>query len=121
MRFCKYCKKNKQIDDFQKNNKTLVRCIDCRNKSKQWKDKNKERIKLYNKCYRNKELHKWEEIKNNNNITDNVKGKPSNHRVLHETENNVVGKKCCNCKKWNPLNSYNFSSQHFSNYPNVGY
>ena len=60
-----------------------------------------------------KENIDWNTIKNENNITDNVKGFPSPHRTLHETIDGVTGKKCCTCKEWKPLTNYNFSCSHW--------
>jgi transcription elongation factor Elf1 len=55
----------------------------------------------------------WNTIKNENNITDKVKGYPSPHRTVHETINGITGKKCCTCKTWHPLTDYNKSSGHW--------
>ena len=55
----------------------------------------------------------WKTIKNENNITDNVKGVPSPHRILHETIDGIIGKKCCCCKEWTPLTNFNKSSSHW--------
>jgi len=56
---------------------------------------------------------KWEEIKTDNNYVEKCKGQPSNHRVLHETIDNIIGKKCCKCKEWTPLDGYNYSKSHW--------
>lgn len=55
----------------------------------------------------------WNDIKKENGITDNVKGVPSQHRVLHETVNEIIGKKCCTCKEWKPLTNYNKCKTHW--------
>jgi predicted XRE-type DNA-binding protein len=60
-----------------------------------------------------KKINNWETIKKENGITDNVKGGPSQHRVLHETVNEIVGKNCCTCKEWKPLTNYNKSKTHW--------
>lgn len=70
-----------------------------------------------------KEIYKstvpeWEEIKKEQNIIDKCKGQPSNHRILHETINDVIGKKCCSCKEWKALTDYNYSKSHWDNLRN---
>ena len=60
----------------------------------------------------------WEEIKQENNIKNKCKGQPSSHRILHETVEGVIGKKCCTCKSWEPLTEYNFSKSHWDNLRN---
>lgn len=179
MENCKKCKKDKSIDLFCENNKQFKTCIDCRNTSRNWREKNKEVVSLYNKSYNEKkadnteinyvyakkadsedewtkfesqldaakklgvyaaniskvingglkttggyifkqetEIYKanevsWEEIKKENNIENKCKGQPSINRTLHETIEGVIGKKCCKCKKWQPLTEYNNSSLHW--------
>lgn len=110
---CTGCRKEKEEKEFIKNEKILVKCIDCRAKLKKWKDNNKQRIKLYNEAYRNNTVENWEKIKQENKIIDNVIGQPSNNRILHEKINNVDGKKCCKCKEWQPLTNYNFAKNHW--------
>ena len=113
MKKCNGCRKEKEYEEFRKNTKLLVKCSECRENAKEWKDKNKQRIKLYNEAYRNNNTEKWTEIKKENEITDNVIGQPSNHRTLHETIDDIIGKKCCTCKEWQPLTSYNFQKNHW--------
>lgn len=55
----------------------------------------------------------WKDIKEENNIVDKCKGQPSNNRILHETIDGIVGKKCCKCKNWNTLTEYNYSKSHW--------
>ncbi len=55
----------------------------------------------------------WKEVKEENNIINKCKGQPSNHRILHETVNGIVGKKCCKCKTWKALTEYNKSKSHW--------
>jgi hypothetical protein len=53
MKKCTRCRKDKEPTEFINNNKELRTCIDCRTKlqkyTKNWKEKNKETISLYNK------------------------------------------------------------------------
>lgn len=185
MTTCPCCRKEKDATDFKKGEKTMKKCIDCRNQAKEWRDNNKERISLYNKMtvknqnneketktiiYAKKtnedtwkeydtqlaaatalNLHtpninkvikghlkttggyefkietiskqkgetlSWDQIKQTNNIIENVKGKPSKHRILHETRNDIVGKCCCNCKEWKELTQYNNTENHWDNLRN---
>ena len=46
---CSGCKKEKEVINFTKGEKILKKCLECREKTKKWKDNNKERISLYNK------------------------------------------------------------------------
>lgn len=110
---CSGCRKEKSLEFFTKKDKILKKCIDCRNINKEWKDKNKERVRLYNEAYRNNNVENWKKIKEENKILDNVIGQPSNHRILHETIDNIIGKKCCTCKEWNPLINFNYSKNHW--------
>lgn len=55
----------------------------------------------------------WNEVKEENNIIDKCKGQPSNHRILHETIDGIIGKKCCKCKHWKSLTDYNYSKSHW--------
>jgi len=55
----------------------------------------------------------WEEIKVENNYEENVKGKPSPKRTLHKTVDNLIGKNCCTCKEWKPLDEYNVATKHW--------
>jgi hypothetical protein len=184
MNKCNKCSKEKLIDFFCENNKQFKTCIDCRNQSRKWREKNKETVSLYNKLCNEKktnntekiyiysrkynsddewlkfesqleaanklgvyaanvnkvingtlkttggyefkkenEIYKaketnWEEIKKENNIENKCKGQPSIHRILHETVEGVIGKKCCTCKSWEPLTEYNFSKSHWDNLRN---
>jgi hypothetical protein len=113
MNKCTGCRKEHTLEHFMKNNKLLKKCIKCRTENKIWKENNKERIFLYNNLYRHNKTDKWKEIKEQNNIKDIVKGKPSKYRVLHETIENIIGKKCCSCKNWTPLDNYNYSKNHW--------
>jgi hypothetical protein len=61
------------------------------------------------------EKNDWENVKQENNIINKCKGQPSIHRTLHETINEVIGKKCCSCKLWIPLTDYNYSKSHWDN------
>jgi len=69
-------------------------------------------FKIVEEEYEKKNLN-WKTIKQEKNIIDKVKGFPSQHRVLHEIINDIIGKKCCTCKKWNPLTNYNKSKTHW--------
>lgn len=55
----------------------------------------------------------WDQIKQENGIENQCKGKPSKRRVLHETIDGVEGKNCCTCKQWKPLDEYNYASSHW--------
>jgi hypothetical protein len=179
MNKCNKCKKDKLIDLFCENNKQFKTCIDCRNQSREWREKNKETVSLYNKLCNEKksnniekiyiysrkynsndewlrfksqleaakflglyatnvnkvingtlkttggyefkketEIYKaketnWGEIKKENNIKNKCRGQPSIHRILHETVEGIIGKKCCKCKLWKSLTEYNLSNSHW--------
>lgn len=63
---CKNCKHTREISsiDMKKNGELFINCSKCRNKSKEWRQLNTERIKSYNQLYLNdnkdrlNELHK---------------------------------------------------------------
>jgi len=176
---CNKCKKNKELTCFCENNKQYKTCLDCRQKCREWREKNKESVSLYNKNYNekkidnteikifyarkansndewqkfysqvelanqlnfhssnickvlngelkttggyeiksDKEIYKstgpdWEKVKEENNIVDKCKGQPSSKRTLHETIDNIIGKKCCTCQDWKPLNNYNNCKNHW--------
>lgn len=57
----------------------------------------------------------WEEYKKEHGIINPCKGKPSNHRTLHEVIDGVTGKKCCTCKEWKKLEDYNYDKSHWDN------
>jgi hypothetical protein len=61
------------------------------------------------------EYKEWDEIKTENDIKNNCKGVPSQHRILHEEKEGVMGKQCCKCKKWNPLTDFNKCKSHWDN------
>jgi hypothetical protein len=76
---------------------------------------------IFKKDYEQKikeETKTWEEIKKDNNIIEKCKGQASIHRILHEEIDNTIGKKCCTCKSWKPLNEYNKSKSHWDNLRN---
>lgn len=71
-----------------------------------------------NEVKRQKILQKtnWTEIVEDKGYTT-VKGSPSPNRIQHEIKDDVIGKKCCTCKKWKPLNSgYNNCSNHWDGF-----
>lgn len=70
-------------------------------------------FKIENITATKKDIPSWEQIKKDNNFGDMVKGQPSKHRVIHETIDDVIGKKCCSCKEWQPLINYNFAKNHW--------
>jgi hypothetical protein len=74
-------------------------------------------IKLEKEIYK-ANAQEWSIIKEENNIVDKCKGQPSSKRILHETLNDVIGKKCCSCKTWQPLTNYNYSKSHWDNLRN---
>ena len=179
---CSKCNKEKDESSFQVKTKTYKSCFECREQSRKWREKNKERVAEQNKftlqsknkdkkervIYARKknaveeeewlkfetqaaaakelklqtaniskvingklsqtggyifkiqevkkekeEIKTWEEIKEENNYEDLVKGKPSHKRTLHETIDSIIGKKCCNCKEWKPLEEYNSAENHW--------
>ncbi len=176
---CTRCNQEKGEEEFISKNRLLKQCLSCREKSKLWKENNKDAISLYNKTYRNNNFNikektyvyaklfdsnnewikfnsqleaarqlnlypenvnkvinghlnktggyifkiesktvvnehiDWENVKNENNIVNKCIGKPSKHRISHEIFDNVVGKKCCKCKEWNPLSNYNLCNSHW--------
>ena len=177
---CTGCRKEKEMVNFTKGEKVLKKCIDCRERAKEWKDNNRERISLYNKMSvdkRNNEketclmiyakktnedvwkeyktqleaanllklrtsninkvikghlkttggyefkienitapktnIPSWEQIKTDNDFDDMVKGQPSNHRILHEEKDNIMGKCCCTCKEWKELTDFNKAETHW--------
>ena len=59
------------------------------------------------------EIPSWEQIKKDNDFDDNVKGQPSKRRILHEENDNVMGKCCCTCKEWNALTNFNKAENHW--------
>ena len=61
---CTTCRNEKEVSQFMKGEKMLSKCNECRIKAKKWRDKNKERISIYNK-YTN-------EKKNNNKIKESM-------------------------------------------------
>lgn len=69
-------------------------------------------IKLEKEIYKSTACE-WSVIKEENNIVDKCKDQPSNKRILHEKIDEIVGKKCCSCKDWQPLSNYNFSEDHW--------
>jgi hypothetical protein len=69
-------------------------------------------IKLEKEIYK-ANAKEWSSIKEENNIVDKLKGQPSAKRILHEKVNNILGKKCCDCKTWQPLTNYNKSESHW--------
>jgi hypothetical protein len=75
-------------------------------------------FKLVKEKKEKEEIKTWEEIKQEKSYGDQIKGKPSQHRVLHETKNNIKGKICCCCKDWQPLTEFNKSSTHWDNLRN---
>ena len=176
---CSKCKKEKDESSFQVKTKTFKSCLDCREQSRKWREKNKERVSEYNKLTLQKknkdkkerviyarkkedgewlefksqaaaakelklhtanisrvlngklsqtggyvfkigevekekeEIKTWEEIKEEKNYGDLVRGQPSQKRILHENIDDVIGKKCCKCKEWKPLEEYNSAENHW--------
>lgn len=48
---CSACRKDKDIFYFTKGEKIFKKCLDCREIAQLWREKNKERVSLYNKMY----------------------------------------------------------------------
>lgn len=123
---CVRCNKEKEDNQFLgARGQPTTQCKDCRlrdqavseeraqkkrEQSKAWRAKNKERVKLYNE-HKRKQAEgfetDWNDIKEENNIQNQVIGKPSPNRKLHSHLDGVEGKSCSKCKKWKPLTSYN--------------
>ena len=179
---CSKCNKERDESSFQVKTKTYKSCFECREQSRKWREKNKERVAEYNKftlqsknkdrkervIYARKknaveeeewlkfetqaaaakelklqtaniskvingklsqtggyifkvveeetviqDIKSWEEIKEENNYEEKVKGQPSQKRTLHETMDSIIGKKCCTCKEWKPLKEYNSAKNHW--------
>lgn len=70
-------------------------------------------FKIENITATKKDIPSWEEIKKDNDFDDMVKGQPSNHRILHEEKNNIMGKCCCTCKEWKELTEFNKAESHW--------
>ncbi len=75
-------------------------------------------IKLEKEIYK-ANAKEWSSIKEENNIVDKLKGQPSVNRILHEKVNDILGKKCCDCKTWQPLTNYNKSDTHWDATSNI--
>ena len=55
MKKCNKCKKNQEIKNFINKTREYKTCLSCREITKKWRDKNKERISKYNKlCIKKK-------------------------------------------------------------------
>jgi hypothetical protein len=70
-------------------------------------------FKLVDETNEIQEVKSWDEIKKEKEYEDLIKGKPSQHRIPHETIDSVIGKKCCRCKLWKPLTDYNELKSHW--------
>ena len=55
----------------------------------------------------------WDQTKKELNFIHKQIGKPSEHRVLHEEREQIIGKVCCHCRNWKDLSSYNYSKNHW--------
>ena len=77
MNRCNNCNKDKSFDLFCGNKKQFKTCIDCRNQSRNWRNKNKEVLSLYNKLSNDKKADNTEVIyiygKKNNSIDEWIK------------------------------------------------
>jgi predicted transcriptional regulator len=62
MNTCNKCKKDKESQQFISNNKQFKTCFDCREKSRKWRETNKEIVSLYNKTQSKNKLIKTEKI-----------------------------------------------------------
>ena len=70
-------------------------------------------FKIENITAPKKVIPSWEQIKKDNDFDDMVKGQPSNHRILHEEKDNIMGKCCCTCKEWKELTEFNKAESHW--------
>lgn len=114
---CTQCRVVKPLSEFLgRNNKILKTCNGCRERSnrsrekhkevslarnREWKEKNKDRTKEYNKAKR--EGKDWSEIKKEKGIVDQ---KSTARRKPHIFINGVEYKNCSKCKKDRPLQEY---------------
>jgi len=118
---CTQCKVTREISLFiNEKNKECKTCGKCRERglksrekrsetkkeyNKEWKKKNKERVQLYNKSYR--EGKDWSVFKQEEKIVDVAKvSRKKQHLVIDD----ITGKNCSKCKEWKPLERYNKSS-----------
>ena len=120
MRKCTQCRQEREEASFLcargRERKTCERCrtrsVRSRNKHKErrrensraWREKNKERVQIYNEMYRN-DGRDWEAVKTKNNIPDSEFG-PSAHRKLHSEQNGEAGKTCSACNEWKVLKGF---------------
>lgn len=123
---CSACKVKRDISFFINDKKKECKtCEKCREKSKkshskhkeqrleynrEWRKQNKERVKIYNKSY--KEGTDWTDVKEKHDIKDSIP-KISSKRKDHIIIDDVLGKNCSACKDWKPLEKYNKCSRHW--------
>ena len=172
---CYKCRKDRDKSDFIKNGKEVKTCLSCREHARKWREKNKERISLYNKLTNSNKItektyvygkkkgagesewikydsqldaskklklyapninkvikgtlkstggyefkietetvkiakKEWKDVKQEYGITNNFESK---QKIPHQTIDGIIGKKCCTCKEWQPLSSYNNSANHW--------
>ena len=55
----------------------------------------------------------WEDVKEEHGFVNACVGQPVRHRISHEEQDSVVGKKCCTCETWRPLADYNINKDHW--------
>lgn len=116
---CTQCRIERQAEDFVgKNGKTTKTCKGCRERgmrskaknkeataerTKKWKEENRERIKEYNKSYRTGT--EWTDVKTQKGIQDK---KPSTRRKEHVFIDGVEYKSCSKCNENRELKEYTY-------------
>jgi len=113
MPICAGCKKDREEASFISTttrgvSKPVKKCQVCRDKTKEWREKNKERIKAYNAGY--KEGKAWNPEEHGMAKAGSA---PSSRRTPHLDINGIMGKACCTCKNWRPLTEYGKLKSHW--------
>ncbi len=111
---CPSCKKERDEEAFISTTtkgvrKVVKKCQVCRDQTKAWKAKNKDRVKAYNAGY--KEGVAWDPEEHG--LAKAGAGVSSN-RIPHTTgADGSTGKACCTCKEWRALAGYGKLTSHW--------